>query len=106
MTRDERLKYNNAMNVLDYKIIGRPHVVAEPNAEQLQAMQMAIDVMEKQMMETGKPMHKHISVLGYHLAHPTALLFKDRYTVDALTAGILAIKWLLGLEEKEKLVFE
>ena len=99
MTQDERIMYNKAINTIDYKIILRTHCIAEPTMEQLRAMQLAVHAMEEKMKETGKDLSRHIAVLNYHLAQPTALLFKDRHTIDAMTAGIYAIKWLLGGKE-------
>lgn len=100
MTQDERIMYNNALNTIDYKIIGRPHIIMEPTIEQLRAMQLAAHAMEVEMKETGKDLSRHIAVLNYHLAQPTALLFKDRHTIDAMTAGVFSIKWLMGGKEE------
>ena len=97
MTQDERIMYNKAINCIDFKIIGRPHTIIEPTMEQLSSMQVAVAALEKQMKATGRDFSRHISVLNYHLSQPTALLFKDRITIDAMTAGIVAIKWMLGV---------
>ena len=102
MTQDERIMYNKAIYVIDYKIILRPNTVSEPSIEQLRAMQLASHAMEARMKETGKDLSKHIAVMNYHLAQPTALLFKDRHTIDAMTAGIFAIKWLMGNRKDEE----
>ena len=96
MTHDERLMYNKAMNCLEYKVIGRPHLVGEPTQEQMNSMQCAVNALEQQMKATGKDLKRHIAVINYHLFQPTALLFKDRITIDAMTAGIIAMKWLVG----------
>lgn len=101
MTRDDRLKYNRAINVIDYKILGRPTIQTVPTIEQLEVIPVAVDAMERQMKETGQSLHRHIAVLQYHVAHPTAVLFKDRFTMDAFTAGILAMKWLIGRDDDE-----
>lgn len=98
MTQDERIMYNAAINVTDYKIIGRPNSITEPSMEKLRSMQLAVQAMEKQMKETGKDLSRHIAVLNYHLSQPTALLFKDRITMDAMTAGIIAIRWMMGMD--------
>ena len=96
MTIDERLMYNKAINCLEYKVIGRPHLVGEPTQEQMNSMQCAVNALEKQMMDTGKDLRRHIAVINYHLGQPNALLFKDRITIDAMTAGIFAMKWMVG----------
>jgi hypothetical protein len=101
MTHDERLIYNKAINCLDYKVIGRPNVVAEPSIEQLNSMRLAVDALEQQMKTTEKDLSRHIAVINYHLANPTALLFKDRYTIDAMNAGVIAMKWLVGSSTDE-----
>ena len=101
MTRDDRLKYNRAINVIDYKIIGKPTIQMVPTIEQMEVIPIAVDAMARQMQETNKPLHRHIAVLQYHIAHPTAVLFKDRYTMDAFTAAILAMKWLIGRDDDE-----
>lgn len=96
MTIDERLMYNKAINCIDYKIIGRPHLIAEPTCEQMNSMQCAVNALEQQMKTTGTDLSRHIAVINYHLSQPTALLFKDRYTIDAMNAGVIAMKWLVG----------
>lgn len=100
MTADERIMYNKAINCIDYKIISRPHIVTEPSMEQYRSMQLAVHALEVQAKETGRDLSRHIAVLNYHLSQPTALLFKDRVTIDAMTAGIIAIKWLMGATEE------
>lgn len=95
MTKDERLKYYKAINVIDHKLLGKPGFVMEPTRDQLEAIILAVKSMETRMQETGNPLSKHIAVLQYHIKNPTALLFKDRNTLDALTAGILAMKWMM-----------
>lgn len=102
MTRDDRLKYNRAINVIDYKILGRPTIQTVPTIEQLEVIPIAVDAMVRQMQETRKPLHRHIAVLQYHIAHPTAILFKDRYTMDAFKESILAMKWLIGRDDDER----
>lgn len=92
--------WNKALNVIDYKIIGRPNIVTEPSMEQLRSMGLAVQALEQQMKATDSDKTKHIAVMNYHLANPTALLFKDRHTIDAMTAGINAIKWLIGAKEE------
>lgn len=101
MTRDERLKYNRAINVIDYKIISKPTIQTVPTIEQMEVIPIAVDAMIRQMQETSKPLHRHIAVLQYHVSHPSAVLFKDRYTMDAFTAAILAMKWLIGRDDDE-----
>ena len=96
MTQDERIMYNKAINTIDFKIIGRPNVIMEPTIEQLRAVQLAVHALEVQAHETERDFSRHIAVLNYHLSQPTAILFKDRITIDAMVAGIVAIKRLLG----------
>jgi hypothetical protein len=95
MTREERMAYRNAINVIDYKMLGKPHCPNELTREQLEAIMLAVRSMEEQMKATEKPLRKHIAVLSYHIKNPTAILFKDNITMDALEAGILAMKWLM-----------
>ena len=95
MTRDERMQYRKAMNVIDYKIIGKKDAVI-PNVEQMEAIIQAVRAMQYRMDEKGLPLRKHIAVLQYHINQPTATLFKDRITLEALEHGIMAMKWMIG----------
>ena len=95
MTKEERMVYNKAINVIDYKLLGKQGYVGEPTREQLEAIILAMKSMEERMKETGFPLSKHIAVLRYHIKNPTALLFKDHNTLDALEAGIMAMKWMM-----------
>lgn len=102
MTADERARYNKALQVIDYKIISKRNVVAAPTIEQYYAMQAAVDAMERWMSEKGKPLSRQIAILNYHIANPTALIFKDRYTMDAMEQGCVALKRLLGAFQDEE----
>lgn len=95
MTKAERMLYRKAINVIDYKLLSKPGYVTEPTRDQLEAIILAVKSMEKRMQETEYPLGKHIAVLQYHIKNPTALLFKDRNTLDVLTAGIMAIRWAM-----------
>lgn len=95
MTREERMQYRKAMNVIEYKLIGRKDAVI-PNVEQSEAIALAVTAMQRRMEEKALPLRRHIAVLQYHVNEPTATLFKDRYTLDALSHGILAMKWMVG----------
>lgn len=103
MTRDERLAYNKAITCIEYKLIGRRDKQDPPTMEQYQALQVAMDALIRMQQSTGKSQQRHIGLLQYHIKEPTAILFKDRYTMDALTAGIHAIKWLVGQDTMEEL---
>lgn len=96
MTREERMEYRKAINVIDYKLLGKLGRVEEPTREQIESLILAVRSMEEQMKATDKPLCKQIAVLKYHIKNPTALLFKDTITLDALEAGILAMKWLMN----------
>lgn len=102
MTAEERIRYNKAINVIDSKIIDKRHVVAAPTVEQYNAMQVAVNAMERWMKDTGKPLHRQIAILGYHIANPTALIFKDEYTMDAMEKGCVAIHRMLGVFPDEE----
>lgn len=95
MTPYERLQYRAAINIIDYKIIAKPQPVLDPSKEQMDAITVAVDAMKRRMQETEYPLGRHIAVLEYHLNHPTAFIFKDRNTLDALEQGIMAIRWLM-----------
>ena len=95
MTREERMEYNKAMNVIEYKVIGRRDAQM-PTDEQMNAIMLAVGAMQRRMEEKGLPLRKHIAVLQYHINEPRATLFKDRNTMDALSHGILAMKWMIG----------
>lgn len=95
MTKEERMVYKKAIHVIDWKLLGKQGYVGEPTKEQIEAISLAVRSMETRMNETGNPLGKHIAVLKYHVKNPTALLFKDRNTLDALEAGIMAMKWLM-----------
>ena len=96
MTREERIAYSKAINVIDYKLLGKPRIVSEPTRDQLEALMLAVRSMETRMKETEFPLHKQIAVLSYHIKNPTALLFKDHNTLDALEAGIISMKWMMN----------
>lgn len=98
MTRDERSRYIRAINVIDYKILNRAFENV-PTVEQMDAIPVAVEALERRKKATGMALGRHIAVLSYHISHPSAILFRDRHTTDALTAGILAIRWLIGAEE-------
>lgn len=91
MTLAERMRYNDAINVIDYKILGKNYPACA-TLEQCDAMQLAVNAMTWLTAETGVYMYKHITILKYHIKNPTAMIFKDRITVYALNAGILAIR--------------
>lgn len=95
MTREERMQYNEAMNVIDYKIICKK-AAQVPTVEQMKAIHLAVGAMQRRMEEKGLPLRKHIDVLQYHVNQPTAILFKDSITLDALEQGIMAMKWMIG----------
>lgn len=95
MTKEERMVYNKAINVIDYKLLGKQGYVGEPTREQIEAISLAVRSMEERMKETGFPLSRQIAVLRYHVKNPTALLFKDHNTLDALEEGIMAMKWLM-----------
>ena len=97
MTREERIEYRKAMNVIDYKILDKKAAVI-PTVEQLQAISLAVTAMQRRMEEKALPLRRHIAVLQYHVNEPTATLFKDRYTLEALEHGILAMKWMIGTD--------
>lgn len=95
MTKEERIVLSKAINVIDYKLLGKPKVISEPTKEQLEAIILAVNCMETRMKETGFPLAKQIAVLKYHIHQPTATLFKDHNTLDALEAGIISMKWMM-----------
>ena len=95
MTKEERMEYKKAINVIDFKMLGKQGYVGEPTKEQLEAISLAVRSMEERMNTTGNPLSRHIAVLKYHIKNPTALLFKDRNTMEALEKGIMAMKWLM-----------
>jgi preprotein translocase subunit SecA len=97
MTREERIEYSKAMNVIEYKIIGRRDAQM-PTDEQMNAIMLAVGSMQRRMEEKGLPLRKHIAVLQYHINEPRATIFKDRNTLDALSHGILAMKWMVGTD--------
>lgn len=103
MTKEERMVYNKAINVIDYKLLGKQGYVGEPTKEQLEAIILAVKSMELRMKETQLPLSRQIAVLKYHIKNPTALLFKDHNTLDALEAGIMAMKWVTGQETYDNL---
>lgn len=98
MTHDELMRYNKAINTINYKIIERPYDVTTPNTEQLDAMAVAVKAMELQAYDTGRSLKRQIAILTYHICQPSALLFRDKYTLDAMRCGIMAIKYLIGAE--------
>lgn len=101
MTLAERMRFNNAINIMDYKILGKNYPACA-TIEQCDAMRLAVNAMVWLSAETGMNMHKHIAILKYHIKNPAAMIFKDRVTVDALNAGILAIKEMLKHAQIDK----
>ena len=93
MTAEERMEYRNAINTIDYKLLSKIHAANELTREQLEAIILAVRSMEERMKATDKPLRKQIAVLTYHIKNPTALLFKDAITLNALEEGIMAMRW-------------
>jgi len=91
MTDDQKKAIKNHIRVLEEKTLGKPGVEA-PNGEQMEAICAAVEALQDWQRSTRLSFHRHIAVLTYHISHPTAGLFKDKNTVDALTAGIQALK--------------
>ena len=95
MTREERREYRNAINVIDYQLLSKPFIANELTRTQLEAIILAVRSMEERMKETEMPLRKQIAMLSYHIKNPTALLFRDKNTMDALQEGIMAMKWMM-----------
>lgn len=91
MTDDQKKTIKNHIRVLEEKTLGKPGIDA-PNDEQMKAICAAVEALQAWQNETRLSFRRHIAVLSYHISHPTAGLFKDKNTVDALTAGIQALK--------------
>lgn len=96
MTNDERIQYKKAINVIAYKIIERPYFESMPTNEQIDAIRLAVHAMNMMAYDTGRNMDRKIAILKYHLDNPNAMLFKDRYTQDAMSMGVAALKYLIA----------
>lgn len=91
MTNEQKRIIKQHIRVLEEKTIGKPGYTA-PTAEQLAAITAAVLAMEEHQESTRLSFRRHIAVLTYHITHPSAYLFNDPNTVDALTAGVQALK--------------
>ena len=98
MTHEDRLRYSKAIDVITYKIIDRPYDENIPTNEQLEAIRLAVHAMNMMAYDTGRDMTRKVAILNYHLENPNALLFRDRHTTDAMTAGVAAMRYLINEE--------
>ena len=95
MTNEDRIKYSKAINVITYKIIERPFEESKPSDEQIEAMRLAIHAMNMMSYDTGRDMARKVAILNYHIENQSALLFKDKHTMDAMKTGVAAMKYLM-----------
>lgn len=96
MTQDERARYNKAINVISYKIIDRTYFESMPTNEQLDAILLGIKAMNLLAYDSGMNLKRQIAILTYHINQPNALIFRDRYTLDACSKAVYAIRYMLG----------
>ena len=95
MTNEDRIMYRKAINVLTNKYILRYCVESLPGFDQLEAMRLAIHAMNMMSYDTGKDVARKVAILKYHVDYPNALLFRDKHTMDAVKAGVEAMKYML-----------
>lgn len=91
MTNEQKRLIKQHIRTLEEKTLGKPGVDA-PNDEQLNAIAAAVEALQDWQSSTRLSFRRHIAVLAYHISHPSAGLYKDKNTVDALTAGVQALK--------------
>lgn len=92
-----RINCEESIRTIVDGMLGRPYVCVEPTAEDLHSITDAINAMQEWQYESPKlDFCRHIAVLNYHILQPRAILFKDRYTMAALRAGVQALEHKLG----------
>ena len=96
MTQEERIRYNKAINVIIYKVIERPYDESMPTNEQLEAMRLGIHAMNMMAYDKGQDVKRKVAILNYHLENPNALLFRDRYTLDAMSMAVAAMRYMMN----------
>lgn len=62
-----------------------------PNVPEMQAIEAAIDTMQG-MANGWEDYEQPIAILRYHVAHPTALLFRDPVTIKVIKIAIDALE--------------
>ena len=92
-----RINCEESILTIVNRMLGRPNVCDEPDKEELHAIADAINALQEWQRETpALDFRRHIAVLNYHILQPGAILFKDRYTMAALRAGVQALEHKLG----------
>lgn len=92
-----RINCEESIRTIVDRMLGRPFVCAVPSAEDLHSITDAINALQEWQYECPKlDFCRHIAVLNYHILQPAAILFKDRYTMAALRAGVQALEHKLG----------
>lgn len=92
-----RINCEESIRTIVGEMLGRPYVCAEPDKEGLYAITDAVNALQEWQTECpALDFCRHIAVLNYHILQPRAILFKDRYTMAALRAGVQALEHKLG----------
>ena len=74
------------------KMIDMKEFEHKPSQEELRAIDLAVSIMHDCIEDLKWPIEKHYMILKYHAEKPTALIFKDKYTLAALNAALQAME--------------
>ena len=92
-----RINLQESIRTIAGRMIGRPRAEGVPEKSDVFAISDAVDALHEWQEECPTiDLHRHIAVLAYHVREPQAILFKDRYTMAALKAGVQALERKLG----------
>ena len=101
MTQEDRIRYNKAITTIEREIIERPYDENPPNTAQLLAMHIAVPAMNAYAYDNGKNLDRQVAIIEYHLAYPTAILFRDRHTMKAMCLAVTALKYAIGAHKDD-----
>lgn len=97
MDATTRSECKRSIRLITERMIGKPYVCVEPDKDELEAIKNATNALEEWQAECpALDFCRHIAVLNYHVLQPRAILFKDRYTMAALRAGVQALEHKAG----------
>lgn len=93
MDENERFELEKAVTLLENWLhCGK---VDKPRQALLDAMQTAVNTMEKEDGGPGMPYKRPRAVLQYHVSNPLAILFRDPVTINAIKTGIAVMGHVL-----------
>lgn len=94
----DRYQVEKAAALLDSWL--RSGVTDKPSQLMLDAIHMAVKQMRKLDDVRVVPLYKrNCAVLAYHITNPTAVLFRDPVTINAIKTGIAVLERALQRQE-------